>query len=80
MPAKAEESCPLYVLPDGPATMGDLKEGYATRGKQLVECDSLRALAVTAFHVQLKILAQHEQNRADRNCPAWKFWGCKAPK
>lgn len=45
MPAEARQVCSLYVLPPRP-TLADLQIGYATRGAELVACDTARALAV----------------------------------
>jgi hypothetical protein len=45
MPAEARRVCSLYVLPSKP-TLADLQIGYATRGAELVACDTARALAV----------------------------------
>jgi len=51
MPAEAERSCSLYVLPAKP-TEADLEIGYATRGAQLVACDAARRLAVETHEAE----------------------------
>lgn len=74
-------SCALYTLPaDRAPTRADLEIGYATRGLQVLECDGKRILANAGMTEQRAALDKWEQARADRGCPWWKVWGCKAPE
>lgn len=80
-PPEATRSCELYTLPtDRVPERADLEIGYATRGLQILECDGRRQLAVSANTEQQDVLTAWEQARADRRCPWWKVWGCKAPE
>ncbi|WP_292107413.1 hypothetical protein [Brevundimonas sp.] len=44
-PAFALRPCPIATLPEAP-TWADLETAYILRGRQLVECDLARRLAV----------------------------------
>lgn len=45
LPQLASRPCDLYRLPDDPG-VADLDVGYMTRGRQIVECDLARRMAV----------------------------------
>jgi hypothetical protein len=51
MPSEAARPCSLYLLPTKP-TQADLEIGYATRGAQIVACDSARRLAVQTHEAE----------------------------
>ena len=47
LPEMATRPCPIAILPDQP-TWADVEAAYVLRGRQLVECDLARRLAVEA--------------------------------
>ena len=47
LPEVATRPCPIAILPDQP-TWADVEAAYVLRGRQLVECDLARRLAVEA--------------------------------
>lgn len=77
IPADARKPCGLYRLPANP-TQADLEVGYVTRGAQLIECDGLRAVAVTTFDTQAEAEAawiEARERRRSRSC-RWLRLGC----
>jgi hypothetical protein len=61
MPAEAQRSCALYVLPAAP-TQADLEIGYTRRGAQLVACDGARRLAVETHEAEHALEHEAEQH------------------
>lgn len=45
LPEAATRPCPVAILPEAP-TWADLETAYVMRGRQLMECDLARRLAV----------------------------------
>lgn len=83
VPATVRQACDLYRLPPSnaghPLTWADLEVGYATRGAQLVVCNSQRELAVGIIDREHAAEQQWLQTRARRNCPWYRFGTCRAP-
>ena len=48
LPEMATRPCPIAMLPGKP-TRADLETAYMLRGRQLIECDLARRLAVDSF-------------------------------
>lgn len=53
-PELATRPCQVAVLPDNP-TWADLETAYLTRGRQLLECDLARRLAVETLEAERRL-------------------------
>lgn len=64
-PAEARRPCAIHRLPERP-TQVDLEIAYATRGAQIVACDSARRLAVETHEAEHALEAQARRSRKRR--------------
>ena len=69
LPAEARDPCRLargdYL------SIEDLELLHRQRGRDLVECDSRRELAVSAHDREHQLEAEHARRRAERTRPRW---------
>lgn len=55
LPALADASCRLPVLPDGP-TQADLEAVYLARGASILTCDAARQLATDTLKAERSLI------------------------